>query len=116
MITLSIGANDLKSTGKVLRESLLERFRSNPEKPLDIIACENALFATDLLKESIVKGAEPDFQGYLEEKVGFPNCAVDRIVPATAVKRESPIDVAVEDFYEWDVEREKIKVNRSSRV
>lgn len=113
LITLSIGANNLKGTGKVLREALLERSRTNPEKPLDIIACENALFATDLLKESVTEGAGPDFQSYLKEKVGFPNCAVDRIVPATTVQKESPIDVAVEDFYEWDVERGKIRVNGS---
>ncbi len=115
LITLSIGANNLKSTGKVLQQALRERCRTNPERSLDVIACENALFATDILKESVCEGAEPEFRAYLDKKVGFPNCAVDRIVPAAAAKGESPINVAVEDFYEWDIERGKIHINGSIR-
>ena len=111
LITLSIGANNLKSTGGVLREALLRRAAENPGRQLDIIACENALFATDILKEAILEGADDGFRAYLEKEVGFPNCAVDRIVPATALKKESPIDVAVEDFFEWDIEKGKVRVN-----
>lgn len=113
LITLSIGANNLKSTGKVLAKALQKRFHDNPRKPLDVIACENALFATEILKKAVFEGADEEFAGYLEKTVGFPNCAVDRIVPATAVRKESPIDVAVEDFYEWDVEKDKVKVNNA---
>ncbi|MVB09976.1 Mannitol-1-phosphate 5-dehydrogenase [Caprobacter fermentans] len=115
LITLSIGANHLKDTGKVLRDALQERRSRNPEQPLDVIACENALFATDLLRESVEEGAAEDFQNYLRKKVGFPNCAVDRIVPNASVQKESPIDVSVEDFYEWDVESAKVKVNSQIR-
>lgn len=112
LITLSIGANHLQSTGKILKDALAERQRKNPEAPLDMIACENALFATDMLKESIEEGADAEFRGYLNEKVGFPNCAVDRIVPNAVVKKKSPVDVAVEEFYEWDIESKKVKANR----
>jgi mannitol-1-phosphate 5-dehydrogenase len=101
----------LKETGKVLQRALQERRRRNPEQPLDVIACENALFATDLLRESVEENMPDDFLSYLNEKVGFPNCAVDRIVPNTSIQKESPIDVAVEDFYEWDIEKDKVKAN-----
>ncbi|MFT8887195.1 MAG: mannitol-1-phosphate 5-dehydrogenase [Ethanoligenens sp.] len=111
LITLSIGANNLKTTGKLLQELLKARQEQNPEKPLDIIACENALFATDILKESILENADAAFQTYLERWVGFPNSAVDRIVPNVEIKKDSPIDVAVEDFFEWDLESGKIKHN-----
>ncbi|MCI1966953.1 MAG: mannitol-1-phosphate 5-dehydrogenase [Oscillospiraceae bacterium] len=113
LVTLSIGANHLQATGKVLRKALQERRRANPEQPLDVVACENALFATDMLRESVEDGADADFKTYLSAKVGFPNCAVDRIVPNTSLKKESPIDVAVEDFYEWDLESGKVKVNKN---
>ena len=111
LITTSIGANNLVSTGKLLRE-LLEFRRLVNNKPLDIIACENALFATDIIKNSILEDASEELKLYLEEYVGFPNSAVDRIVPNTKSIKECPIDVAVEDFFEWDIEKNKVKVNK----
>lgn len=112
LITTSLGLNNLKSTGELLRGFLKKRSEVN-KKPLDIIACENALLATDVLKKAIFDGADENLKEYLEKYVGFPNCAVDRIVPNVNLKRELPIDVAVEDFYEWDVEKKKIKVNNN---
>ena len=47
------------------------------------------------------------------EHVGFPDCSVDRIVPP--VRSENPIDVAVERFYEWNVE-EKAFVGPAPKV
>lgn len=111
LVTTSIGANNLAGTGKMLKEFLMARMENN-KKPLDIIACENALFATNIIKEAILEDASSDFKAYVEETIGFPNSAVDRIVPNTKMKKECPIDVAVEDFYEWDIEKGPIKVNK----
>lgn len=111
LITTSIGANNLISTAKLLKE-LLEFRRLANDKPLDIIACENALFATDIIKNTILEDASEELKDYLEEYVGFPNSAVDRIVPNTKSIKECPIDVAVEDFFEWDIEKGKVKVNK----
>lgn len=111
LITTSIGANNLASTGKLLKEFLMARMENN-KKPLDIIACENALFATNIIKESILEDASSEFRSYVEENIGFPNSAVDRIVPNVNMEKECPIDVAVEDFYEWDIEKGSVKVNK----
>lgn len=67
LITTSIGANNLKGTGTLLRD-LLEKKIENNAKELDIIACENALFATDMLKDSILEGASEKLKAYLNEK------------------------------------------------
>ncbi|MDF2505677.1 mannitol-1-phosphate 5-dehydrogenase [Clostridium sp.] len=113
LITTSIGANNLKSTGKLLNKLLMKRFKICGDKLLDIIACENALFATNILKESILEEATQEFKDYLDKSVGFPNSTVDRIVPNVKIKKESPIDVAVEDFYEWDIEKNNVKINNN---
>ena len=113
LITLSIGANNLKSTGELLQRALMQRLHSGNEKRLDGIACENALFATNILKEAVLENAGEDLKAYLDGHVGFPNCAVDRIVPNVNLQKESPIDVVVEDFYEWDVESGEVLVNRA---
>ncbi|AAK78141.1 MULTISPECIES: mannitol-1-phosphate 5-dehydrogenase [Clostridium] len=110
LITTSLGLNNLKSTGELLRGFLKKRSEIN-DKPLDIIACENALFASDVLKKAILDGADEELKKYLEKSVGFPNCTVDRIVPNVDIEKELPIDVAVEDFYEWDIEKNKVKIN-----
>lgn len=54
IITTSVGANNLKSIGEKLRNYLKIR-KANIDKPLNIMACENALFATNILKNSILE-------------------------------------------------------------
>ncbi|HBT48625.1 MAG TPA: mannitol-1-phosphate 5-dehydrogenase [Caldanaerobacter subterraneus] len=110
MVTTSVGVSNLSSIGGRLKKYLKARKEKN-EKPLDIMACENALFATDVLRERVVKEEDDDFITYLNLKVGFPNTAVDRIVPAVKIDKELPVDVAVEEFFEWDIEKNKIKGN-----
>lgn len=70
---------------------------------MNIIACENAIRATSQLKEAVYGALSEEGKAYADEYVGFPDCAVDRIVPP--VKSENFIDVVVESYYEWDVER-----------
>ncbi|MBK1811059.1 mannitol-1-phosphate 5-dehydrogenase [Clostridium sp. YIM B02505] len=112
LITTSIGANNLGSTGKLLK-GLLEKRMAATDKKVDIIACENAIMATDMIKNAILEDASEELAKYLDTYVGFPNSAVDRIVPNVNIEKELPIDVAVEDFYEWDIEKGKVKVNGS---
>lgn len=115
LITLSIGANHLEQMGKTLRPLLMARMCENASAELDIIACENALYATDILRRAVEEPSDGKFGAYLQEKVGFPNCAVDRIVPNASVQKELPVDVAVEDFFEWDVESGNIRLNKNIR-
>lgn len=108
IITTSVGVNNLKDIGKKLMRCLKEREKNN-DKTLNIMACENALFATNILKDSITENCDDDLLRYMKQKIGFPNTAVDRIVPNVNIEKELPIDVAVEDFYEWDIEKNAIK-------
>ncbi|MGB9679127.1 MAG: mannitol-1-phosphate 5-dehydrogenase [Thermoanaerobacteraceae bacterium] len=107
IITTSVGANNLVSIGEKLKNYLNIR-KATIDKPLNIMACENVLFATNIIKNSILENEHKDFIEYVNQKIGFPNTAVDRIVPNVDIKKELPIDVAVEDFYEWDIEKKSI--------
>ncbi len=108
VITTSVGVNNLYGIGEKLAYYLERRFEKN-DLPLDIMACENALFATNILRDSIYKNSSENLKAYLDEKVGFPNTAVDRIVPNVDIEKETPIDVAVEEFFEWDIEKDAVK-------
>ena len=89
-------------------ETAIQWLKNNGNKNyLNIIACENAVGATAILKEEVMKVLNEEEISYMEEYIGFPNCSVDRIVPPCT--NENPLDVTVENFYEWNVEEAKIK-------
>lgn len=110
LITTSIGVNNLAGLGETLKAVLAKRALQGAA-PLDVIACENAMFATNILKRAVCIHADESLKAYINENVGFPNCAVDRIVPNVNLPKERGTDVFVEAFYEWSVERRAVKVN-----
>lgn len=78
------------------------RARKN-RPPLVIMACENAIGATDQLRGAMRELVDVDEWSRLSARAIFANTAVDRIVPAQAPN--CGLSVTVEDFSEWTVER-----------
>ena len=67
-----------------------------------VIACENAIGATDTLAGFIKGKLSEDGLKTIEEKVAFGNSAIDRIVPAQDA--DAGLNVTIEKFFEWCVE------------
>ena len=107
IITTAVGPLILKRIAPTIAKGIQARKNNGNKNYLNIIACENAVGATAILKEEVVKALNEDEIKYMEEYIGFPNCSVDRIVPPCT--NENPLDVTVENFYEWNVEVSKIK-------
>ena len=103
IITTAVGLRILKFVAPAIAKGLAARMAAGEEKPLNIIACENGLKATSQLKELTFALLSPEVAAWAEKHVGWPDAAVDRIVPP--VRCEVPLDVAVEEYFEWDVER-----------
>ena len=103
IITTAVGLRILKFVAPAIAKGLAARMAAGEEKPLNIIACENGLKATSQLKELTLALVSPEVAAWAETHVGWPDAAVDRIVPP--VRCEIPLDVAVEEYFEWDVER-----------
>jgi mannitol-1-phosphate 5-dehydrogenase len=97
IVTCSVGPNALKFIAPLVAKGI--DARPNDATPLAVIACENAIGATDILAEYI-KGANNTPQHRLEdhhERARFANSAIDRIVPAQEV--DNGLDVKLEKFY-----------------
>lgn len=107
IITTAVGPLVLKRIAPTIAKGIQARKNNGNTNYLNIIACENAVGATAILKEEVVKALNEEEIAYMEEYIGFPNCSVDRIVPPCT--NENPLDVTVENFYEWNVEQSKIK-------
>ncbi|WP_409288222.1 mannitol-1-phosphate 5-dehydrogenase [Peribacillus sp. SCS-37] len=100
-LTTAIGPNILPRIAPLIAKGLASRVKDNDGK-LYIIACENQISATDLLKGYILESLDSETKEMLEGRIFFFNSAVDRIVPIQ--HNENPLDVLVEPYYEWVVE------------
>ncbi|MCR2793710.1 mannitol-1-phosphate 5-dehydrogenase [Microbacterium sp. zg.Y625] len=99
IVTTAVGPTVLRFVAPHIVAGLAMRDPALP--PLKIMACENAINATDLLRDEIRAQAEEGWDAIAGHAV-FANTAVDRIVPAQAPGEG--VDVTVEPFFEWAIE------------
>ncbi len=108
LITTAVGANVLKIIAKSLAKGIEERKNAGLTSYLNIIACENMIRGTSFLKSEVEKYVSDDVKAYMNEYIGFPDSAVDRIVPP-ADEKQNILDVKVEEFREWIVDETLFK-------
>lgn len=104
VVTTAVGPTVLPFVAPLIAEALLRR---DEAAPLAVMACENAINATDSLRDHVAqalheKAGEADAAAALDRAV-FANTAVDRIVPGQA--QVSGLDVTVEAYFEWAIDR-----------
>lgn len=101
IITTAIGPNILKFIAPNIAKGLTKRIATN-KTPLNIIACENMVGGSTVLKNFVYENLADDVKDEVKKLIGFPDAAVDRIVPAQ--KNEEKLLVKVEEYAEWDVD------------
>ncbi|GMA27943.1 mannitol-1-phosphate 5-dehydrogenase [Arenivirga flava] len=92
IVTTAVGARILPFVAPVIAKGLAARAADAPK--LVVIACENAIGGTDILRGEVLRGADG-------ANAVFANCAIDRIVP----EQRGGLDVTLETFSEWVVDR-----------
>jgi mannitol-1-phosphate 5-dehydrogenase len=105
LVTTAVGPHILPFIVELLAAGLRKRIALSGE-PLNIIACENMIGGTSWLKESMYKNLSAEEQTQFDGLFGFPDSAVDRIVPNQI--HDDKLTVKVEPFYEWIVDETKI--------
>lgn len=107
LVTTAIGPNILPFIAELVAKGIEARRSSGNQQPLDILACENMIGGSQFLYQEVQKYLSPEGLEFTKEYIGFPNAAVDRIVPAQS--HEDPLFVVVEPFCEWVVETSRLK-------
>ncbi len=97
IVTTAVGPNILRFVAPLIAAAIAKRSADLP--PLAVMACENAINATDVLKGEVLKSL-PDAS--LADRAIFANTAVDRIVPGQP--EGNGLNVTVESFFEWAIE------------
>jgi mannitol-1-phosphate 5-dehydrogenase len=101
IVTTAVGPTVLKFVAPVIAAGL--RKRPDGSAPLAVMACENAINATDALAGHI-RALVPEAEWpALAARAVFADTAVDRIVPAQPA--DAGLDVTVERYFEWAIER-----------
>lgn len=99
VVTCAVGPKVLKFIAPVIAKGLNARKK---DYPAIIIACENAIMATDTLKGFITEKLEDSTKVNIDKVARFANCAIDRIVPNQ--EANAGMNVKIEKFHEWCVE------------
>ncbi|AWB88574.1 mannitol-1-phosphate 5-dehydrogenase [Homoserinimonas hongtaonis] len=104
LVTTAVGPTVLRFIAPAIAQGLLAR--SDDVAPLGVMACENAINATDILRAEVERVLSEIAPGDALAALGravFANTAVDRIVPGQA--SGAGLDVTVESYYEWAIDR-----------
>ncbi len=104
VILTAVGKGALSYVANSLSKGLVERVRQRPRDELYsiVIACENVQDNSNYLRSMIESILPTEYLGVIKEKISFPNCVVDRIVPNTALS--SPLAVTVEEYFQFVVD------------
>ncbi|MDF7639759.1 mannitol-1-phosphate 5-dehydrogenase [Lactobacillus sp. ESL0791] len=107
MITTAIGPKILPIIAPLIAQGLTARIKAGNTQPLDVIACENMIGGSQHLKEDVYSHLDEAIKPQVDQYIGFPNAAVDRIVPIQ--HHDDPLFVSVEDFKEWVIDKSQMK-------
>lgn len=109
MMATAIGVNVLKFIAKPIAKGIEKRAKANG-KPLNIIICENLIGADKFLK-GLILNEIPEKKDFVEEKVGFIEASIGRMVPVMTEEKKAgdPLRVYVEPYNILPVDKAAFK-------
>lgn len=108
LVTTAIGPKILPLIAPLIAQGIQKRKDRNVDAKLDVVACENMIGGSTFLKDEVLKNiSDEEVAAYVEENIGFPDAAVDRIVPLQS--HEDVLRVSVEPYKEWVISTNGLK-------
>jgi|LSQX01.1.fsa_nt_gb mannitol-1-phosphate 5-dehydrogenase len=106
----AVGVNVLPGIVSNIARGIEKRFKES-QKPLNIIICENLIGADDYLRGLIKGELDEKYHSYIDNKIGFVEASVGRMVPIMTekMKEDNPLKVWVEPFCTLPVDKDAFK-------
>ncbi|MCX8700071.1 mannitol-1-phosphate 5-dehydrogenase [Gilliamella sp. B2840] len=105
LVTTAVGPQILARIAEDMAKGLIARYQQTNNAPLNIIACENMVRGTSQLKQEVFKYIPYELHSWMNSHIGFVDSAVDRIVPPATSKIGDILEVTVETFSEWIIDK-----------
>jgi mannitol-1-phosphate 5-dehydrogenase len=111
IMATAVGVNVLKFIAKPIAEGIKRRWKNGNLGPLNIIICENLIGADSYLRELIAGELNTDEQKLLDEKVGFVEASIGRMVPVQTPEMQNGniLRVCVEAFDKLPLDKAAFK-------
>ncbi len=100
LICTCTGLSVLGKVAPAIAKSISRRRENGFTGTANVLACENAIGGTTVLKNLVLGYLTEKEKEYLKNHIGFPDCAIDGIIPPC--RDALPADVTAEKYYEWD--------------
>lgn len=104
ILTTSVGANNLVKIAPTIAKGLSERFKQ--KRSINILANENAINASNILKEAVYETLSQQDATVFDHYAYFVNTAIDRQSLGKVV--EGKAVAVVEPYYEWVINRKQL--------
>lgn len=117
IVTLTVTEKGYQGEVPALLAKALQRRREAKIAPFTVLSCDNLPSNGDTTRRFVLRAAErldAELARFIADQVAFPNCMVDRIVPATTADDRARIDallgmhdawpVVCEPFTQWVIE------------
>ncbi|MEM7344938.1 MAG: mannitol-1-phosphate 5-dehydrogenase [Chloroflexota bacterium] len=89
LVTTAVGPNVLPIIAKAIAKGIQKRAELKIETPLNIIACENQINNSQILRGYVFEGLSEAERAYADQHVGFPNCVVDKVVTSPTEEEQA---------------------------
>lgn len=102
----AVGLNALPHIVPVIARAIELRFANDSALPLDIMLCENVKNGETYMRELVKKQLPTEHHAALDEKVGFIEASIGRMVPVMTAEQRAvdPLLVCVEPYCELPVD------------
>lgn len=107
LVCTAVGLTSLPKIAGPIARGIAARRAAGSTEYMNVIACENAVRGSSQLKALVEQQLSPEDLTYARQYVGFPDCAVDRIIPPAHGIEAA--EVVVEKYHEWDVEKKDFR-------
>jgi len=111
IMSTAVGVNVLPKIAPTIAAGVKARADAGVVEPINIVICENLQNMGAFLKDRVREALPSEYHAYLDDKVGFVESVVGRMVPVMTEeqKREDPLLVVVEPYKHLPVSRASIK-------